>query len=465
MNVSRKMLVRNLSYSFFAQGVVLVLNVLVSLVIPRFFTVSDFDFWQLFVFLASYGGFLHLGLNDGIYLRFGGECFANLDHKILGTELRISVFLQLLVGGGIVVASVFFVDDRMRIFILLLAVVYSILSNVFMFLGLLFQATNQIEIFSRSKIIYSTLLIGAIIFMLVSGFASLSLLIFLYIFARGIALFYLVFWGREIVFSKSQVASSVVAELIGNIKIGFSLMLAITMGTFILGVGRLLIDSHWGLAAFGQVSFALLLTKLFLVFVNQVSYVLFPVLRRSEVDKRREFYILARSLLVLILPVLLFSYVPLQIFVRTWIPAYEGSLEFMVFFLPLCLFEGKMQMLSNTYFKIFRRERHLLKINFFCVVLSAFLCLVGIFIFASLVVVVKFMVISLVVRSILAEIYFAKQFGVSLLASLFLELCLALAFVVSFSTLRSLVAMLVFGLAYGIYFTLHRKFLFEGRKV
>lgn len=456
MKTSQKTLIQNLSYAFISQGMTLLLSLLITLIIPRVFEVEDFDFWQLFMFFLGYGGALHLGLNDGIYLRFGGKKYDELDHDLLGAQLRISVLKQALIGFVIILISSIFIPDGRRMFVIIMAVCYSIVANVSMFLGFIFQATNHIKVFAKSNFIYTTLSIVLILVLLWHEMSSLVLLISLHIFSRIVALSYLVVKGKEIIFTKPVERLRALKEIRFNIKIGFSLMMALTMGTFILGVGRVIIDTRWGIEVFGQVSFSLLIAKLFLVFISQISFVMFPVLRRAKSDKQRQFYLNARYLLGLVLPLILLAYIPLELFIRSWIPTYEGSLKFMIFLLPMCVFEGKTKMLSATYFKIRREEKVLLKINIICVALCSVLSLISLYIFNSVDVVVVCMAISMIIRNILSELYLSKQFDISVHKNIVLELSLVVVFVILHWLLPAAVATIGFLLLYVVYMWITR---------
>lgn len=46
----------------------LLVSTLVVFLIPKLIGVEDYGYWQLFLFYASYVGFLHFGWNDGISL-------------------------------------------------------------------------------------------------------------------------------------------------------------------------------------------------------------------------------------------------------------------------------------------------------------------------------------------------------------------------------------------------------------
>lgn len=60
-------------------------------------------------------------------------------------------------------------------------------------------------------------------------------------------------------------------------------------GMLILGFGRFLVDLKWGIKEFAMISFAFMFVNFFLMFVNQVSIVLFPELKRWERNKIEDF--------------------------------------------------------------------------------------------------------------------------------------------------------------------------------
>ncbi|WP_249630235.1 hypothetical protein [Streptococcus uberis] len=70
MNKSFK---KNLLAAFSAQGVSLLISILMSLFVPKILGITEFSYWQLFIFYIGYAGFFHFGYNDGLYLKLGGK--------------------------------------------------------------------------------------------------------------------------------------------------------------------------------------------------------------------------------------------------------------------------------------------------------------------------------------------------------------------------------------------------------
>ena len=61
----------NLFFAFLAQGVSLLLSLLLTFVVSKLLGVTDFAYWQLFHFYGSYVVLTQFGLTEGIYLRLG----------------------------------------------------------------------------------------------------------------------------------------------------------------------------------------------------------------------------------------------------------------------------------------------------------------------------------------------------------------------------------------------------------
>lgn len=70
-------------YAFATNGCSFLISALSTLVIPRFIGITEYGYWQLYMFYVSYVGIFHLGWNDGIYLRYGGKQYDSLDKETL----------------------------------------------------------------------------------------------------------------------------------------------------------------------------------------------------------------------------------------------------------------------------------------------------------------------------------------------------------------------------------------------
>ncbi len=451
--------IKNLITAFLAQGISLLCSVLMSFILPKYIGVGEYSYWQLFIFYASYVGFFHFGFNDGIYLRLGGKKYEELDYDKIGTQLKLFTAMELFVSFMLIVVTYFTTSNPQRKFIWIMTGIYLLFANLASCLGFLFQAVNKTKIFSISIIIDRVLVLIFIALLLIEKQDAFPPFVITYTISKIASLVYCAWMGRRIVFSKFRNIGESLAEMWLNLSTGIKLTIANIMSMLILGIGRIIIDNVWGIKAFGKVSLSLSLTNFFLLFIQQVSMVLFPALRRTEEGQQKKIYHKLRAYLSLFLPTAFIAYFPMKSIVGWWLPQYNESLKYFALLLPLCTFDGKMQMLCNTYLKVLRQEKKLLQFNLYAFLMSLCLGVCSGYIFHNMDCVVLSMVLSTVFRSIIAELFLAKQMEINILRPMSLEITFALVFIASTWFLDGLLTFGIMAGAYGIYLFLYKNMI------
>lgn len=451
----------NLTYAFLAQFLSLMLSVLMSLIVPKLLGVEQFAYWQLFIFYSGYVGFFHLGLPDGIYLRYGGTELDKMDKSLLGSQLRVMTTMHIIFSIiGITVLS-FSPMEGDRKFVWIMTAVYMVVTNAFWFLGFIYQAANQTKNYSIATIISKISFTVCVFTLMVFRPENFQIYILLYVLAQGLSLIYCIVKGKAFVFSKQISMKKTLSEMIYNAKIGINLTFSNLASSFILGVGRVMIDATQGISSFGIVSLAISLTNFFLQFISQISMVLFPMLRQFDKEKMKKVFVLVRGGISYLLCAILALYVPVKFVLSIWLPQYKLSLEYLAILLPLCVFDGKMQLLYNTYLKVLRKEKMLLLINIISLGISAGLCSIGAYVLNNMMAVVICMVAAIAIRSLITNIYLSKIMGVSNEINVIWECVLSLIFIVINLTLPMYIAFFVYLTAYVIYCLVTRNTLME----
>lgn len=442
---------KNLMAAFIAQGVSLMMSVLMSLVVPKFLGVIEYSYWQLFIFYVGYVGFFHFGFNDGLYLRLGGKEYKSLDFKRLGTELRLFTFAEIVTAVLISVFAITFVSNPDRKFILIIASIYLVLNNLTLYFGYIFQAVNETNLFSYSVIvdrIFVLITIAALLLFKVTDYVPFILA---YTVSKFAALIYCFIKGKQILLSGGYNLLKALKDMWRSISIGIKLTIANIVSMLILGTGRLMIDNIWGIETFGKISLSLTMTNFFLLFIQQVSMVLFPALRRVDGGRQEELYVRLREILGIVLPIVLVGYIPLRVILSLWLPQYVESLKYLALLLPICTFDGKMQMLYNTYFKVIMEETALLLVNIASFMVSAFLVLLGGVVFNNLFVVILSMLFAIAFRSILAEVILSHKMRIKVDRAILLEIGFVVIFIITAWFCTMLAAFLIDLGVYAIY--------------
>ncbi|WP_251551945.1 hypothetical protein [Neobacillus muris] len=457
MNNKAITFIKNFSYTLSSNLISLIISTVLILIVPKLIGVEDYGYWQLYLFYSSYVGFLHFGWNDGIYLRYGGKEYKDLNKELFFSQFWMLVIFQVIIGAVIIGISTIFSSDANRLFIFNITALCMLIVNVRLMLLFVLEGTNRIKEYAQitlwERVIYCVL----ILCFLLIGIREFKLLIIADIIGKFATLLYAAYCCKEMVFKKISVFYFNIKEMLNNISVGIKLMFANIASMFIIGVVRFGIERTWDVATFGKVSLVLSVSSLMMVFINAVGIVMFPVLRRTSEEKLPTIFTAMRIFLMVPLLGLLVVYYPLSVILPAWLPQYKEGLMFMALLFPMCIYEGKMALLINTYLKTLRKEKLMLGINVASVVLSIILTLLFTLAFKNLSLAIVSIVALLAFRSALAEFYLSKFLQVSVFKDTFLEMAMTVIFIFAGWFMASWMGLMVYLAGYGLYLFFQRK--------
>ena len=402
-------------------------------------------------------GLFHFGLTDGVYLRSGGEEWKRLNKSLLGEQLKCMNIFHTAIACLIWLISKLIFEDEQRIWVLVCAGIYLIIANEMYYLGFVFQAVNETKIHSISIIISKTLFVICILSLIFLEIKDFKVCCICFLFAHLIGTIFLMYKGREIVFSPMIYSRKTFIEMRENIRVGISLTISSVASNLVLGIGRILVDLNGGLEAFGVISLAVSLTSFVLNFLTQVSMVMFPMLRRFNIERLTEIYTYLRNLISYFLCVIYVLFIPFVALLELWLPQYVESFKYMVILFPMCVFDGKMQMLYNTYFKVLREEKTLMKINVLTVVCSACFCIIAICMVRNKFAIAFAMLLAILSRSFLSSFYLSKKMNVEYESNFIAEIVIATVFIFSNIFFADILAFGVNLIMISIYYFIERR--------
>lgn len=421
---------KKFSYSFLANIFSAFTSILMVVILPKVMSLQDYGIWQLFLFYISYVGFMHFGWIDGIYLRYGGQYYEELDRRVFSGQFILFVILLLIeVLLVFTFTSYGIITDKTLISILKIAGIYGVLYNITTFVRFVLQLSDQIKDYAKNvvleRIVTIVLLSSCILFDAVEYIDMISAKIT----SVFVVMLCSMFMIKDLIFHKSYNLLMCLNEAWENISVGIKLMLSNIAGMLILGIIRFGISQGWDIVTFGKVSLTLMASNFLMIFVSAVSVVLFPLLKRANEEKITEIYIMLRRGLSFSLLGLLISYYPFSYLLKLWLPQYSDSLIFMGYLLPVCIFESKMQMLVVTYLKSLRKELFLLKINFTSVLFALLTTYISVVMLHDLHCTILAIVINFAFRLFIGEHYIEKFLNADFTKDRFVEVILVALFI------------------------------------
>lgn len=425
------MFINKLSHAFSANMISTVVSLLTTLIVPKFFgdDISQYGYFQIFVFYVGYVGFFHFGWCDGLYLRDGGKDYRKLDRGLFSIQFRILSVLEIIIAFSLTIYAIYLIESPEYRFITLMIALNIILVIPQTMLSLILQATNRIKEYAYITIIsrgvYGMLLLLIFLF----GYKDYRLILVGYNISYFISLIISILACREIVIAKAASLSIGISEGVTNISIGIKLMLSNIMGFLVIGVARWGVQMKWDVATFGKVSFTLSMTNMLLVLINAIGLVLYPMLKQTDEKKLNGIYKMMSTILMVSLFGVLILYYPIRVILLLWLPQYIESIDYMAILLPLCVYSAKMSMLVTTYMKVFRYEKLIMIVNFFGLIFASTTILISAFILQNLTIVIMSIILNQMLICVIAELVLSRRIKVTVVQDISLEIIMTISFI------------------------------------
>lgn len=358
-----------------AQAVALGVGLIKSLVLPAAMTVEGFAYWQVYVLYSGFVGVCAFGYTDGVYLLYGGCEYKDLPfERLRGANRVYCVFLAALsvalgclsVLGGDGLRSFAFFFVAVDVFVLCLS---GLLTYVL-------QVTNQFRRYSLCTVVDKVIFLAAVVCLAATGFTDFRVFVVVDAATKVVALGFFVWFCRGVLFGRATALAASAHEALGYARTGISLMFANLSSMLISNLGRFIIDWLGDLASYAYYSFGNSVTNLVLTFVTAVSSVLYPKLKRVSDSELDSYYRRIDKAMLPIAAAGLLLYFPAFWFAGTFYAKYAPMLAYLNVMFVSAVFQAKMSILVNTFYKTLRMERRMLIANAQCV--AAFAVMAGV---------------------------------------------------------------------------------------
>lgn len=447
-------LARDVFYSITANIISMAVMGALTLVLPKFLSLTHFSLWQLYIMWAMYGGYLTLGLSDGVYLRYGGCHVDALPARLISAQLRVLVLFHLIFTTVGTAVTLVICDNTDYIYISLCVFLSSALYVPRTFLTSVMQTSGSIRDYSIAVILERGLYGLAILAILAVNISSFHAIVYADLAAKGIALLYSLWRSRPFLSSFSPGWRVGAVETLASIKVGLQILFANLASLLINGIVRIVIQLRWGLVAFGYVSLAFTLANVIISFIQAVALAFFPHLKRMNDAHHKYIYLISSGLLNTILFGCLTLYFPLSYAVNVWLPDYNFSAAALALLFPMTLFEARYRMLHNTFLKALRHETYILANNLVALVIAAILSYLCAYWINSIQWTIATITLSLGVRGLFADLRLCYYLRVTTLRDIVMVPVMCTAFLVCTQMLSHLWALGTYSLLFAAYTSL-----------
>lgn len=391
-------------------------GVLVGFLLPKLIGVTDYGYYKTFSLYISYVGLFHFGLEDGIYLIYGGKNFNDLDKRKFRFYCSFLMLLEAAISVVFIGISLAAVRGDLR-FIFLCVAVYLFTINIGNFYQFISQITSRFTELTVIGLTRSFLTIASVAVMwLLYRYApnGVNYKIFI-IFTVGIScltMFVYMFLYRKLTFGKTIGWKEGRADLRLFIKVGLPLMVANLCSTLILTIDRQFVNVLFDTDTYAVYAFAYNLLALITTATSAVSVVLYPMMKQTTSEHLMSNYSKLIAIVLVCVSGCLLVYFPLCPFIRWFLPQYESALPIFRIILPGLVITSAITIVMHNYYKTLGINLRFFLKSAVILVLSALVDLAVYFIFKTTVAISIASIFVILVWYILIELYFIRRFRV-----------------------------------------------------
>lgn len=403
--------VKKIGFVAFSNIIKLISSILIAFVVPKILGVTNYGYYKVFILYLTYIGLFHFGFIDGIYLKYGGNDYEELNKKSFRTYLKFLLYLELLIAILGILFTLLFIDGEKKIIFLFLF--FNLIAiNLTTFYQFVSQITSRFKEYSIRIVLLSIaniIIVGVLYFLKIDNH---RIYIALTIIANYILLFWYLHTYRDITFGKGNKIKDSKIEIIFFFKTGIPLLLANLATTLVLTVDKQIVEIFFSVEEFGVYSFAYSMLAIITVVVTAIGVVLYPTLKKTNIKNIAENYSNLNTIVILVVLIGLLSYYPLVWLIPKFLPDYTNSLNVFRIALPGIVLTSSISAIKHNFYKITDKNFHFFLISIIAILTNLALNLGAYFVFKTTIAIAISSVIGLGIWYITTEVYMIKKFKV-----------------------------------------------------
>lgn len=427
--MNKKLVIKNISYSFFSNILSMFLGILATLLFPKFLGVAGYGYYQLYIFYTGYTLITALGIANGVQLKIAGKEYKKLDFEEQSSMFWLSTVSQVSLYFIVLILCMLFIPEADKRFAVCCAVIVGFIAHARYYLYTILQGVNRMKEYAHIIITERSISIVISVVALLLGFKNFRLMIVLDVIGRILSFMLSVSFCKEIVVRKPVFNRSMIRKALTYTLSGSMILFAVETSSIVVGINRFGFERQWGIEEFGKISLAIALSNMVLRCVNSISVVMFPTLRNVDYKKLPGIYKNINAILMTTIFIVMCLFKPGCHLIGLWLPQYAGSLKYSILLLPICIYECKYSLLINTNLKTLNKEKVIGAINAVSVIVSLFTAILSIVVLKNMELAVVGILIALSIRSMIGEWFISKVFNINVIWNIVSEFILSIVFI------------------------------------
>lgn len=261
-----------------ANFISLIASIVNGFIVPAFLSLDQYALLRTYTLYVSYIGILHFGFIDGLYIKYGGKGYKEIDKEKLKAENIFFLFFQL------VITLLFFILGAISNDKIIIAFAFSILPiNMRTFFAFFYQAVGEFDVYSKIRVLQPLITLATNTFLVfiikrnnfwyfVLGQLAASFCIFLYLQIK---------FMRETITIRAPLKNVQAKDIF---TVGIFIMLGNLSSMLFYSMDRWFVKLLLTMNDFAFYSFAVSMMQVVNILINSVAMVFYPHLARGYME-------------------------------------------------------------------------------------------------------------------------------------------------------------------------------------
>lgn len=348
-------------------------GVVAGFLLPKIIGVTNYGYYKTFSLYISYVSIFQFGIMEGIYLKFGGIDYEQLDKKLFRFYSQFLVLLEFFTSIFFVIISLLVFSNDYQ-FIFVCVSLFLLFQNITTYYQYISQITGRFNELSIRNVLKSILTIISVIGMWIyyhyhsNNFLSYKIYTILYCAIFALLMGWYMLTYKDILLGEKVKKEDIKENetIFSLLKIGLPLLISNLCSTMVFAIDRQFVSILFDIDTYGSYSFAYNMLQLVTVATSSISTVLYPSLKNSNMKKLVQEYDNIVSIFNIFVLGCCLIYFPLKAFIPYFFASqnkYIDSLPIFRIILPSLVISCTITVVIHNYYKVFK-----LNIKYFFIV-------------------------------------------------------------------------------------------------
>lgn len=361
-------MLKNIIKTCLSNFIVVLAGIIIGFVFPLILSIEDYAYYQQYLLYCSYINIFHLGMASGMYLKYAGKNYDEMDIAQYKSEICL---LYSILGIFTLIAMIitFFLHNKIY-FMVGLSIIPICVFETYV---ALYQAWNRFTEYAVINTLPKTLFVALvfIVGILCGGVTGENVVLIYFLIQVVISLYFLGEFIRTTVHINGNKIIS--GDNFKTLKEGFLFHMGNYINILFHSIDRQFINLFLGLNLFAMYSFAMSVQSMITIFITSISQPFYPKIAQEKM--KMEDYNIVKEVILFISGILSCSYFGMEFIITNYIAKYLGSLNIIrIFYLSI----PAIAIINILYLNFYKVERKLQRYtNILLIVLSLSVLLDG----------------------------------------------------------------------------------------